>query len=285
MIRAVIQGRIGQTPRAATAEPPKPTDWFWPAIFLLLVAVEFMAGWSLDPVSFAALLAAFLVMHRLRLAACRVEAEHRFSFPIYVVVFAACCAGAAFLVWLVFDPDVDTAALIGVFLGGMVTDFIDGTRQKVLPTDSPQHMLHWIAEPLLFKRPDADLPERFEPQYPFQSQSDRSVWAIDPDRRAVRVMLPSEDDLDIVLPWDEPVRAVTLRHYRRRFYPLGGHIGPMLRGDRELVVTSGPDARNAWTHFFHFAGDDKELAFRWRDALEAWMRADQRKAGAMASAR
>ena len=66
MIRAVIQGRIGQTPRAATAEPPKPTDWFWPAIFLLLVAVEFMAGWSLDPVSFAALLAAFLVMHRPR---------------------------------------------------------------------------------------------------------------------------------------------------------------------------------------------------------------------------
>jgi hypothetical protein len=280
VIRAVIQGRLGQTPRAAAAEPPKPMDWFWPAILLLLVAVEFMAGWSLDPISFTAFLAAFLVMYHLRLAACRVEVEHRFSFSAYVAVFIARCAGIAFLVWLVYDPDVDTATLIGVVLGGIVTDMIDGSRGKVLPTDSPQHMLHWIAEPLLFKRPDADLPERFEPQFPFQAQNDKSVWAIDPDRRAVRVMLPSEDDLDIVLPWDEPVRAVALRRYRRRPLPLGGHIGPVLRGDRELVVTSGADKARAWTHIFHFSGADKALALRWRDAFESWMREDQRSSTA-----
>ena len=101
----------------------------------------------------------------------------------------------------------------------------------------------------------------------------------DPDRRAVRVMLPSEDDLDIVLPWTSR-SAVTLRRYRRRLLPLGGHIGPMLRGDRELVVTSGADKAGAWTHIFHFSGDDKELAFHWRDAFEAWMRQDQRNSAA-----
>jgi hypothetical protein len=280
MIRAVIQARFGKTPRAAVAEPSKPMNWFWPAVALLLLTIEFLAGWSIN---FSVFLAALLVLHAIWLAARRDETEHRLSFPLYIAALTACCASIATLSWFAYDPAAETAALIGVMLGTFVTDMIDGSRHKILPADSPQHMLHWIAEPLLFKRPGTDLPERIEPRYPFKSQSDGGVWAIDPDRRAVRVMLPSEDDLDIVLPWDEPVRAVTLRHYRHRLYPLGGHIGPMLNGDRELLVTSGADKAGAWTHIFHFAGADKELAARWRDAFESWMREDQR--AAMASPR
>ena len=276
MIRAVIQGRLGQTPRAAKAQPSKPADWYWPAVALLLVAMD-VAGWSFGPVSVLVLLAVLLATKSIWLAARRVESDYRLSFGAYLVVFPACCALVAVLFWLVYDAEVDTAVLFGVIIGNIVTDMIDGSRKKALPVDSPQHMLQWIAEPMLFRRSDADLPERFEPQFPFQSQSDEGVWAIDPERRAVRVMLPSADDLDIVLPWDEPIRGVTLRRYRRRLLPLGGHIGSIVRGDRELVVTSGADAGSAWTHIFHFSGDDKALASRWCDAFEAWMREDQRQ--------
>lgn len=275
MLRAVIQGRVGQTPRAAAA--PKPADWFWPAVMLLAVTVDIMAGWSLEPVSGILILAAVWTLHSIWLAARRVESDCRLSFGAYLVVLPACCALVAVLFWLVYDAEVDTAVLVGVLVGNIVTDKIDGSRKMALPVDSPQHMLQWIAEPMLFKRPDADLPERFEPQFPFQSQSDEGVWAIDPERRAVRLMLPSADDLDIVLPWDEPIRAVTLRRYRRRLLPLGGHIGSIVRGDRELVVTSGADAGSAWTHIFHFSGDDKAVASRWCDAFDSWMREDQRQ--------
>ncbi len=278
MIRAVIQGRVGKTPRPA--EPPKPVDRFWLATCLLAAAIYVMAGWSVGTDNIFALLAALLAAQSIWAAARRVEDGNQLSFGAYLAVFISCCSGIAVLVWLIYDARADVSALFGVFGGSIVTAIVDDTRRRILPPESPAHMLHWIAQPMLFKRPGADLPERFEPQFPFKSQSDAGVWAIDSDRRAVRVLLPSEDDLDIVLPWDEPIRAITLRHYRRRFLPLGGHIGPMLRGDRELVVNSGNDEADAWTHIFHFAGEDKKLALRWRDTFESWMRQDQRAVGA-----
>lgn len=281
MIRAVIQGRLGKTPRAAELEPPKPADRFWPAAWLLAAAIYVMAGWSAGTDNVFALIAALMAMHSIWIAAQRVEDGNQLSFGAYVAVFVVCCAAIALLTWRALDNAFFFAVLFGI----IITDVIDGSRRRILPPESPQHMLHWIAQPILFKRPGADLPERFEPQFPFKSQGDDGVWAIDPDRRAVRVALPAEDDLDIVLPWDEPIRAVTLRRYRRRFLPIGGHIGSILRGDRELVVTSGADKAGAWTHIFHFAGADKELAFHWRDAFETWMREDQRVAGATPSAR
>ena len=280
MLRAVIQGRVGQTPRAAAGDRPDPADRFWPAVWLLAATVYIMAGWSAGTDNVLVLIGALLAMHSIWVAARRVEDGNQLSFSAYLAVFVSCCVAIALLIWLAYDTRADTAALAGVFIGGIVTAMIDDSRRKILPPESPKHMLHWIAQPMLLKRPGSDLPERFEPRFPFKSQSDAGVWAIDPDRRAVRVMLPSEDDLDIVLPWDEPVRAVTLRRYRRRLLPLGGHIGPMLRGDRELVVTSGADKAGAWTHIFHFSGDDKELVFHWRDAFEAWMRQDQRNSAA-----
>lgn len=278
MIRAVIQGRVGKTPRPA--EPPKPVDRFWLATCLLAAAIYVMAGWSVGTDNIFALLAALLAAQSIWAAARRVEDGNQLSFGAYLAVFISCCSGIAVLVWLIYDAGADVSALLGVFGGSIVTAIVDDTRCRILPPESPEHMLHWIAQPMLFKRPGDDLPERFEPQFPFKSQSDAGVWAIDPDRRAVRVLLPSEDDLDIVLPWDEPIRAVTLRHYRRRFLPPGRDVGPMLRGNRELVVTSGNDEADAWTHIFHFAGEDKKLALRWRDTFESWMRQDQQAAGA-----
>lgn len=285
MIRAVIQGRVGKTLRTAEMERPNPADRFRAAVLLLTAAIYVMAGWSAGADNILILIAALLAMHNIWVAARRVEDGNQLSFGAYVAVFVASCAGFAVLAWLIYDAGADISALAGVIGGHWVTAIVDDSRRRILPPESPAHTLHWIAQPMLFKRPGTDLPERFEPQFPFKSQSDEGVWAIDPDRRAVRIMLPSEDDLDIVLPWDEPIRAVTLRRYRRRFLPIGGGIGAMLRGDRELVVTSGAADASAWTHIFHFAGDDKELALHWRDAFESWMRQDRRAAGATVSVR
>lgn len=281
MIRAVIQGRVGKTPRAA--EPAKPADLFWLAVCLLAAAIYVMAGWSAGADNIFIPMAAVLAMYHIRIAVRRVEDGNQLSFGAYLAVLAASCFGVAVLASFIYGAGADISALVGIVVGGLVTALIDDSRRRILPPESPEHMLHWIAQPMLFKRPGADLPERFEPQFPFKSQSDAGVWAIDPDRRAVRVLLPSEDDLDIVLPWDEPIRAVTLRHYRRRFLPIGGHIGYMMGGDRELVVTSGPDHAGAWSHIFHFSGEDKETAFRWRDVFETWMRQDERAVDATAS--
>jgi hypothetical protein len=122
----------------------------------------------------------------------------------------------------------------------------------------------------------------FDPHLPFQSPEDGIAWAIDPLRRAIRVMAAASRDVDLVMEWDDPIRAVELQQVKiPRWLPMLGNTLPIIRGDRDLKVTSGIGPTNEWHYVFRFSGFDKETARRWRDVFEGWMKTDRERGSAV----
>jgi hypothetical protein len=280
VVRAVIQGNLGRVERTITGDATStPVDGFWPATCLLLGAIYLMAGWSLG-LDFIVLLVVISALYNMRTVARRGRDDAGLTLGIYLAVLGAWFV--AITVFMLSNDTIDLNAGLAFVIGFVLTEAIDSGQINDRSQEVRNRMLHAIARAMPFRRASDDLPSQFEGQWPFKSESDQSVWAIDPEHRAVRRMLPLGHP-DVVVPWDEPIRSIELRRLRR-LLPIVGCSYKLIRGDRELVVTSGADKRGAWTHIFHFSGDDKALALRWRDTFEAWMRDDQRAAAAKASA-
>lgn len=121
----------------------------------------------------------------------------------------------------------------------------------------------------------------FDPHLPFQSPDDGTAWAIDPSRRAIRVMATADHRIDRYIEWDEPIRSVEFQRVEvPRWLPMLGNTLSVIRRDRELTITSGKDQDSEWRYIFRFSGLDRETGLRWRDVFENWMREDRGRVAA-----
>lgn len=120
---------------------------------------------------------------------------------------------------------------------------------------------------------------RFRPRFPIVTSDDATIWAIDPARRVLRVMAPANADIDELVEWDEPIRAVALTRVElSRWWPSGESRIRAVRRDRDLEVVCGRDEATKWRYVFEFAGRD--MAERWREVFESWMIKDRERMSA-----
>lgn len=157
----------------------------------------------------------------------------------------------------------------------------DVRRAERAPAEPSPPLLERIRTPL-FDRADQSLGAVvFDPQLPFQSPEGRMVWAIDPSRRAVRVVAKVGQGVDQCIAWDEPVRSVEFQRVPTvRWLPMFGDTLAIVRGDRELIIVSGKDQRSAWRYVFRFSRLDRDIGLRWRDIFERWMQEDRNRVAA-----
>lgn len=181
---------------------------------------------------------------------------------------------------LEFDTQrVSMALSFGVVAAGF---FADSVRDRRLSRDRDT-LAHAMDDRRRAGVGDAAIADSFDPHWAVKSADDLSVWAIDPDRRVLRVMYPAEKNVDEILVWDAPISSVDLaRIPGSQRWAFFGNSVRYVRGDRDLRVTTGIGT-HAWTFMLPFYGTDLEQAKRWRDTFETWMHEDQREASAMAS--
>jgi hypothetical protein len=233
-------------------------------IIRILIAVFLLAGWSHLPGGFFMVIAiasacwAIYEQYKPR-AGRRGLTGWRY---IAVLLIASTLATG----WMTFVGDSALSPSqfyvplsIGFVIAGAIDDgVIHGQSAEVRDA-----MMHAI------RVPSGD--DAFEAHWPFQSSADETVWAIDPARRSIRVMLPALEPVDVVVAWDDPIRSIELDRVARSW--MGSNLSA-IRGDRKLTIVSGRDAATTWSYTFHFSGTDKEQARHWHNTFKTWMRAD-----------
>lgn len=159
------------------------------------------------------------------------------------------------------EPAVDPASvMIAVLLGFCAAS----AYAETVARESREKSLD-----IALRRIRAPAAGAFEACSPFQSTGG-VVWAIDPARRAVRAIASSVPDGDRPIVWDEPIRAVELRHAPRARWSSSVF-------DCDLLIRSGKDSASEWTYVFEFPGPYRETAVRWREIFEDWMIEDERR--------
>lgn len=252
--------------------------WIWRAALILLV-VFVLSGWSHWPeelayIFFVVAIGATLFLHR------GLRDRRKLQGWQYAALMFLCTAGMfVFLLAMQGSAEVDLSLLsiagaCGVASAGYITDAVKAGR---ISRDRDA-MATTIERPVAMQSMQGRSTSSFEPHWPVKCADDLSVWAIDPQRQTLRVMIPAEDDVDVMIVWDAPIRAVDLRLVAgSRRWAIAGNSMRYARGDQDLVVTAG-SREDEWTFTLPFYGTDREQARRWRDAFESWMRGQQAQA-------
>jgi len=168
-------------------------------------------------------------------------------------------------------------------VGKEVVELIRGIGSALrTPGKEPKPaLLERIRSPLIDQADPSRTAVLFEPRLPFQSPKDGLAWAIDPSRRAIRVMARAGDEVDRWIQWDEPIRSVEFQRVEApRWLPMLGDTLAIMRRDRNLTILSGKDRKSEWRYVFHFSGLDRETGLRWREVFEKWMHEDRGRVAA-----
>ncbi len=136
-----------------------------------------------------------------------------------------------------------------------------------------------IAQPLKAQLvPDGRLVD-FEPYFSAVWPAETAVWAIDPTRRAVRIVKPNVEDMagemfSDVWPFDVPIERAELREQRQTWLFGLTRRRPAL----SIWISSKDKGSNQRTATLPFRTQDREIALRWLGVLEQWIRDDRSKA-------
>lgn len=136
-----------------------------------------------------------------------------------------------------------------------------------------------IAQPLKARSmPDERLID-FEPHFSAVWPAENAVWAIDPMRRAIRIVKPNVEDMagemfSDVWPFDLSIERAELREQTQTWL-----FGLTRRRPALAIYISSKDGGGAQrTATLPFRTQDRELALSWFGVIEQWMRDDQSKA-------
>jgi hypothetical protein len=255
-------------------EPPQARQRGSTRILLLCAVVVLLSGW------FESAYALFLI----GLAPSAVLALYGFGIEIRGasnttrLVRLASVVVSATLLLLAWRSGINgltlgmLAAAIGYIVISCRSDEKPGPRRK-----ARDEILRTIVEPV--RAADGAIEARIEPCFPVSTSDEETIWAIDPARRVLRVMAPANAEVDELVKWDEPIRAVTLKRVElSRWWPSSESRIRAIRRDRNLEVTCGRDEAAKWRYVFEFAGRD--MAERWREVFEGWMIKDRERISA-----
>jgi hypothetical protein len=258
---------------------PKVARRRWIKILAILAAVYLLAGWTIGPSHWIGwLICAGLITDIVRRLNAS-DGRRGLTAAHFLLTFLVAAVGTAILLYWFFDA----GRLIGyvpLIVGYFIADQVDSGAIADQSSKACGALLRAIAQPVICESEAERKGIWFKPHWPFRSEADETIWAIDPSNRAIRLMLPALRDVDVVLVWDEPIRAVELRRIRQSRWAAMWRGASAVPDSRELEVLSGRDQASAWGFVFHFYGLDKEAAEHWRKTFEQWMREDKRSEAA-----
>lgn len=243
--------------------------WAW-RLALILLVVFVLSGWSHWPeelayIVFVVAIGAALFLHG------RTRDRRTLRAWQYAALMILCAVGVSvFLLSMQDSVEVNLRLISMAGACGVVSAgyFADSVKAGRISRDR-EAMARVIERPVAMQAMSSD---SFEPHWPVKCADDLSVWAIDPQRHTLRVMIPDEQDVDAMIAWDAPIRAVDLRLVAgSRRWAMAGNSMRYARGDQDLVVTAG-GSEDEWTFTLPFYGTDREQARCWRDTFESWMR-------------
>jgi len=261
-------------------EPPKRPDKSkatihrWIKVFAILAAVYLMAGWTITPGHWFGWAICFGLVADIVTRQNAGKGRRGLNAVQYALVFIVSGAAAALFSFWFFDVK-PTDGYTFLLLGYCIANVVDEGAVADQSSRACGALLRAINVPISYDPGGTGKAASFQPHWPFRSQIDETVWAIDPANRAVRLMLPALQDVDVVFVWDEPIRAVELRRIRRSSWAVFWRGASPLPDSRELEVLSGRDHASAWGFVFHFYGLDKDAAKHWHETFQQWMRDDK----------
>lgn len=261
-------------------EPPKRPDMSmattrrWLKIFAITAAVYLMAGWTIMPSHWFVWVVGFGLVADILMRKNASKGRRGLDAAQYALVFIISGTAAALSFFWFLDVKPTDSYMLLLF-GYCIANVVDDGVVADQSSRACSALLRAIDVPISYDPSGAGKAISFQPHWPFRSQVDETVWAIDPASRAVRLMLPALQDVDVVFVWDEPIRAVTLRRTRQSRWAVLWRGASSVPDSRELEVLSGRDLASAWGFVFHFYGLDKEAAKHWHETFQQWMRHDK----------
>lgn len=276
MVKARLQSLVPSMVAATQTWRDRSSLRFYWRLLLIGMVVFVLSGWSQwpDGLGIVLLVLIFAMVLLIPSQPSDRDAISRWQhMGLILLLSVGLCAFLAIVAGTVDSEQAWFALAFGTLVAGYLKDGIEASRYSRRRDALARGMdeLTRGVEPV------------FDPRWTIKSADDRSVWAIDPARRALRVMIPAQPDVDEILAWDAPIRSVSLdRLPGSSRWPIFGNTARFVRRDRDLRVAAGT-GRDQWTFTLPFYGTDLEQARLWRDTFESWMRQDERAADATAS--
>ncbi len=209
--------------------------------------------------------------------------KKRYGLPWFA--FEGVLIAVVLLAWLVAElvaPTGDFFRLVGsaaLLLFGGILYPLDRRRAWRQRQEDLEKAKAAIAQPLNARlMPDGRL-VHFEPHFSAVWPAQNAVRAIDPARRAIRIVKPNVEDMagemfSDVWPFDLPIERAELREQTQTWLFGLTRRRPAL----SIWISSKDKGRNQRTATLPFRMEDRELALSWLGVLEQWMRDDQGKA-------